>query len=321
MRRLVAVELTRLRWRRAVLLLVAAAVVVPAVIWGSTAWSTRPLSDSEQAQVDQNMAQPYAQRELRRCERRPANYGLASSADPAAACRAEMTRWNGPRAPLDLDQERTGGSGVAVVTVLAVLLLLIGTTFVGHDWNSGSMSNQLLFEPRRGRVWVAKGVVALLCGAVLAGLVLSAYWTGLWMLAESRGLNPTDASVSEAYQQALRGTAFVACAGLGGYALTMLFRSTVATLGVLLAVSLVVPVLLAIIAFPGSERWMPQNNIAAVVLDGMTYYEESAVTCDADGMCSGEQRLTLEDGSAYLLGLLLVAAIPSVASFRRRDVP
>ena len=48
------------------------------------------------------------------------------------------------------------GSGLAVV-VSHLLLVLVGTTFVGHDWNSGSMSNQLLFEPRRLRVWAAKG--------------------------------------------------------------------------------------------------------------------------------------------------------------------
>ena len=29
------------------------------------------------------------------------------------------------------------------------MMLLVGTTFAGHDWNTGSMSNQLLFEPRR----------------------------------------------------------------------------------------------------------------------------------------------------------------------------
>ena len=57
--------------------------------------------------------------------------------------------------------EREQGSGLAVVVVVSLLLVLAGTTFAGHDWNSGSMSNQLLFEPRRARVWVAKGGVVL----------------------------------------------------------------------------------------------------------------------------------------------------------------
>ncbi len=61
---------------------------------------------------------------------------------------------------------------------------------------------------------------------------------------------------------------FAAGAAVGGYALTMLFRSTVATLGVLFAVSLLLPVMLSLIAFSGYEKWMPQTNVAAIVLDG-----------------------------------------------------
>ena len=40
--------------------------------------------------------------------------------------------------------------------LVTLVMLLAGTTFAGHDWNTGSMGNQLLFEPRRARVWGAK---------------------------------------------------------------------------------------------------------------------------------------------------------------------
>ena len=50
--------------------------------------------------------------------------------------------------------------------VLAILMMLAGTTFAGHDWASGSVSNQLLFEPRRPLVWAAKAAVV----TALAGL-------------------------------------------------------------------------------------------------------------------------------------------------------
>jgi ABC-type transport system involved in multi-copper enzyme maturation permease subunit len=317
MMRLLRVELTRLRWRRAVLLLLAAAVVVPTVIWGATAWNTRPVSAAEQAQtqqlVEEEAGQPYIQRELKRCLAKPRQYGAVGD-DVQAACEEVVlprVEWYATRMPLALAQEREG-SALAVVTVLSVLLLLLGTTFAGHDWTSGSMSNQLLFDPRRARVWAAKGLTVLLVGALLAAVVLAAYWTGLWVLAEHRGLDPSSAVVSEGYQQVLRGTLFAAGAAVGGYALTMLFRSTVATLGVLFAFSLLVPLMLSLIAFGGYEKWMPQNNIAAFVLDGATYYVQNT------GM---EHRLSMTHGTVYLLGVLLVAAIPSVASFRTRDVP
>ena len=50
------------------------------------------------------------------------------------------------------------------------------------------MSNQLLFEPRRERVWLAKALaVGMLTGA-LALAVLVAYWTGIWATASIRDL-------------------------------------------------------------------------------------------------------------------------------------
>ena len=160
-----------------------------------------------------------------------------------------------------------------------MLLVLIGTTFVGHDWNSGSMSNQLLFEPRRARVWAAKGAVVLLIGLVVAGLVLGAYWTGLWWVADHRGLEIADGTMREAYQQALRGALLAAFAGLGGYALTMLFRSTVATLGVLFAVAIAGPLLITMLGFPGHQRLMPQNNVAAVLFEGVRFTDYNRSDC------------------------------------------
>jgi hypothetical protein len=317
MRHLLGVELTRLRWRRAIVLLLAACVLVPAVIWVSTAWNTRPVSDADlanaQQQVERDGKDPGMQRQLERCITHPDRFGVSGD-DIEAAC-DEMVMpqlgWYLYREPLDLKGEQRA-SVVAVVTVLAVLLLLVGTSFAGHDWNSGSMSNQLLFEPRRGRVWAAKAVVVLAAGLVTAGVVLAAYWTGLWVLAGSRDLHPSAGVVGDGYAEVARGAIFAAFAGVGGYALTMLFRSTVATLGVLFAVSLVGPLLLALIAFPGFEKWMPQNNVLAFVQDGMTYWSN-------DGMV--EETLTLTHGLIYLIVLLLFAAVPSVASFRSRDVP
>ena len=100
----------------------------------------------------------------------------------------------------------------------------------------------------------------------------------------------------------LRGTVFAAGAAVGGYALTMLFRSTVATLGVLFAVSLLVPLMLALIAFPGYERWMPQNNIAAF---SSTARRTTRSSCtDADDLQGASTSSRWPHGAAYLLVLL-----------------
>jgi len=330
MTRLLRVELTRLRWRRAVLLLVALAVLIPTVIFGATVWNTRPVSagDLERAQqlVEQETQSPGLQRELQRCVAHPRQYGLDPSQDARTVCEDMMLprlEWFTQRPVLDLVSEREN-TGVAVAVVLTMLLLLIGTTFVGHDWNSGSMSNQLLFEPRRAKVWAAKAVVVLLTGVLVAGLVLIAYWTGLWWVAERRGLELADGAVSDAYRQAFRAALLAGFAGLGGYAVTMLFRSTVATLGVLFALAIAGPLLLTILGFPGHLRFMPQNNFAAVLLERTSMTDYSRPECVEIGPTMPEScvvRLTTRDGAGYFGGLLLLAGVPSLLSFRRRDVP
>ncbi|WP_372728451.1 hypothetical protein [Nocardioides sp.] len=334
MKHLVTVELLRLRWRRAVLLLTCAALLVPALIFAATAWNTRPVSDSElryaQEQVERERNAPYVARELRRCEAKPENYGLTDSGDElAAACEQQIlprAEWFLPRVPLDLAVEHDEGSGIAIAVVLTMLVLLMGTTFVGHDWNSGSMSNQLLFEPRRLRVWAAKGAVVFLAGLTLAGVVLVAHWTGLWLLSEQRGIAVPDGAVADGFRQTLRAALLAAFAGLGGYALTMLFRSTVATLGILFAVSIAAPLLLSVLAFQSSDRLMPQNNYAAVVLGGIESYDydhpcpvEGDDETRYDGGCP--TTITTGDGATYFGVLLLAAGGLSLLSFGRRDVP
>jgi hypothetical protein len=331
---LLRVELTRFRWRRAVLILVVAAVVVPGIILAATAWNTRPISAEDRQHAEQQVKidsqDPSMQREVRRCVARPGRYGAAGAGDAGevrAACEAMMlpqVEWYVSRPTLDLDSERKQGSGLAVVVVLTMLMLLIGTTFVGHDWNSGSMSNQLLFQPRRMRVWAVKGAAVLLAGLLVTGVVLGAYWTGLWLIARHRGLHLHDGAVTDAYQQALLGALLAACAGLGGYALTMLFRSTVATLGVLFAVAIAGPLLITLLGFPGHQQLMPQNNFAAVMRDGFRTPDYDRPGCFVNPGRQPEGcvvRISTAGGASYFGGLLLLAGVPSLLSFRRRDVP
>ncbi len=161
--RLLGVELTRLRWRRAVLLLLLACLVVPALIFAVTAWNTRPVSGAElaraQQQVEQMRSETGFQRELRTCQQHPNRFG-AASADECETQVGPQVAWFVSRSPLDL-RELSRGLWPTVIVLLAGLLMLLGTTFAGADWNSGSMSNQLLFEPRRLRVWAAKAAAVL----------------------------------------------------------------------------------------------------------------------------------------------------------------
>ncbi|GGO75185.1 hypothetical protein [Nocardioides deserti] len=318
MRGLVRVELTRLRWRRAVLLLLLACLVVPALIAAATLWDTRPVSEAEKAEIRAASTQ-----EIARCERKPRQYGVRP-ARAEARCPELVVEWQTARQPLSLARER-GGSGIGVAGALTVLLMLAATTFAGHDWNSGSMSNQLLFRPRRGRVWAAKAVAVTGVALLTAVLVSTAYWLTMWAAMRARDLPVADGGLSASLGLGLRGAGLAAAAALGCYALTMLLRSTVATLGVVLAFGFATLVLGD--SLPMSGQWEPLDNIAAVLANGTEYYVHVPPSC-YDGRyaqgraeCDDIRELPLWRGATYYGGAVVLVGAASVLSFRRRDVP
>lgn len=322
------VELTRLRWRRAILLLLAGCLVVPTLIALATIWDSRPVSESEVAEIRASAAG-----EVRQCVKHPRRFGVAQgdAADDADVvqerCEELVVGWYTGRRPLSLAAQRPS-SGTGVIGVLTVLLMLAATTFVGHDWNSGSMSNQLLFRPRRGRVWAAKAIAVTGVSLLLAAAVSTAYWLVLWAVMRSRGQTVLDGSLTDSLLLGLRGAGFAAAAALGCYALTMLLRSTVATLGVLFAVA--VGGVLFLGTFGISGQWQPHVNAAAVLQNGTTYYVQVPQRCydqprrgpvPEGSECDELRELEASDGVLYFGLALGAVGLASVLSFRRRDVP
>jgi len=333
--RLLGVELARFRWRRAVKVLLVACFLIPLFVLGGTAWSTRPVSEQDlseaQAIADREAQQPYVQDQIDDCVEDPEMYfGPEQPAgDLEVACTDMATpraEWFVSRQPLEMVQ-LVDDLGTAVPMILSVLLLLAAATYVGADWNSGSMSNQLLFEPRRTRVWAAKAGVLALAAAVTAAVVQVLFWVALDAVARSRGLD-VDASVWDRLPGIMaRGTLLAVGAALLGYSLTMLFRSTVVTLGILFGVAVAGTIIISILPLDGdNERWMLHTNVAAVVQDGTTYYNNQGFSAcveqdDGSMLCDGERELPLSGGLRFLGAILLLPGAAGLLTFRRRDVP
>ncbi len=329
--RLVLVELTRLRWRRAVGLLVAAAIIIPLVILAVRAYDTRPVNDDDlaEAQAVADEQREFLQEDIERCEERPSDYGI-NPENAATACERRLTYEIRAedflyRQKLDVAEER-GTSAVAVVAIVAVLMLLAGTTYVGHDWNSGSMSNQLLFEPRRLRVWVAKAVAVSILACVVAVVGLALFWGGLLAVAQSRDLDPSGQVLEDIGQHALRSLTMIVGAAFFGYALTTLSRSTVFTIGVLFAVSVAGGLLFALLP-QGALAYEPATNALAVVNGRAEYYVDVPDSCFSSGRpprteeCDDTKEISVQHGTIYYGVLLLAVGAVSAASYRRRDVP
>lgn len=308
---LIRTEFTRLRWRRAILLLVAGCFVAATLIGVGTAWNTRPYDKEEVAEAladaQQNKDFRY---EVRQCERHPKRYGVPS----AERCEETILGWyaNLYREPLSVYAE-LHNSGVAVASVVLLLMILAGTTFAGADWNSGSMSNQLLFEPRRLRVWTAKAIAVGILAALVAVVVLTLYWLALLGVSASRDLTLQSGVPGEIAWMVARCTGLASLGAVGGYALTMLSRSTVFTLSVTAGISIAGSILVEALPLGDhSQRWLPGQNVLAVMQGQAAYWPESQ---------ESRAVLTVWGGLAYILVPCAIVIGLSIWSFRRHDVP
>jgi hypothetical protein len=322
--RLVGVELSRFFSRRAVVLLLLAAALLTAVVAGTTIWDTRPVSGAERAaaraQVQQQVASPEFKHDLASCESDPT--GFFGPGGTASDCRRDLTptpeSYLG-RQPLSLGDEQRSG-GVGVVVIITLLMIITGATFAGADWSSGSLGNQMLFEPRRTRVWVAKAVAVTAAGAGAALVLLVGYWLSLLGVAQARGIDTSSAVQQSISWMAGRGVLLAALAGLGGFALTMLLRSTVATLALVFVYVVVGEILLSVSPLEKSGLWSPSNNVFAWVQDGVRVFDQS-IACSPGNTCTQQYTVSLLHGGVYLAVLLLFTLLLSAAVFRRRDIP
>ncbi|TIC85588.1 hypothetical protein [Nocardioides sp. GY 10127] len=344
MRHLLRAEADRLRWRRAVVLLVLGGVLLTAFTFAVTAWNTRPVS---QAELDAVFSERYAASELAECQAHPRRYlsgaviddstvdgttsdGAGSDTLVEQRCRDLLSSWYGLRPTLDPQNSLENGvAGVSAVLVL--LLLLVGTTFAGHDWSTGSMSNQLLYEPRRARVWGAKALVVTAAAMAVCAVLLGALWGGLLGLAALRDITVAPGVPGDGWAQVARTTLLAGLAALLGFALTMLFRSTVATIAVLFALALTSGGLfLTLGIFGTSGRWEPATNVAALVVGEADYYDESVLAPECfrpnGGLrwkragCDPYRTVGAVQGGLYVGTGVALVCVGSVLVHRRRDV-
>lgn len=322
--RLLRVELTRFRARRAIALTLLAAVALAAVMVGTTIYDTRAVSSGELARAEQLAAQEadsrYVLRELRRCAEDPEMvFGTDAT---AGQCRSMVPQaeWYLTRSPLTLEAE-LDDSGMALLFLLLGVATIVGTTFAGADWSSGSMGNQLLFEPRRARVWLAKAVAVVLGVALFSAVLLGAYWAALAGATALRDIPTSPEVVTEIWQTGARGVALAAGVALGAFSLTMLFRSTVGTLGLLLGYAVAGEALAETLPVTKMSQWTLSANIQAWLSNGTEVYDDSVCQEITGQSCTPTYVLTLEHAAVYLGVLLALAVVTSLVTFRRRDVP
>jgi hypothetical protein len=319
---LTGAELRRFWARRAVAVVLLVTAVLVALLAGSAVWSTRPATADEvsaaQAEIDK-MGDSWKE-EIARCQDAPEQYlGPGAQESQCAALQPRPMDYVG-RAELDLSSE-LDTRGVGLVVVLVGAAMVLAATFSGADWSSGAMGTQLVFEPRRLRVWVAKAVAVVVSVTLAAAVLSAAFWAVLYAVAAGRGLDVPGPVLTDVLAQSARGLALVAAAGLGAHALTMLLRSTVGALGLLFGYAVAGEVVVASLPFDKMSQWSLANNVQAWISDGVQVYDDSI--CGGrgfEGSCTPTYVLGAGHGAVYLAVLLLLVVLVSPLAFRRRDV-
>jgi ABC-2 type transport system permease protein len=315
--RLLNVELTRFVMRRGVVVVLLIAAAVTVVLAVSAAYATRPADDTERAAAEQLLTREL----LLGAQERAACLEAETDSPAATGCDQPEPRlvWFLPREPLDLAGE-LDGRGQVLVFALVGAAVLVGATFTGPDWSSGSMGNQLLQVPRRTTVWLAKALAVVVATTAAATVLLALFWGSLAAVAAARGRAPDAADWEAVLEGSGRGLLLVAAVALGSYAVTMLLRHTVGTIGLLFGYAVIGEGLAASLPFERMSQWSLARNVQAFVRDGIELGDRSLCGLGERG-CVPRYELTAGHAAAYLGALLLLAVVVSVISFARRDVP
>lgn len=320
--RLLLAEVRRLLARRAVVILLVTGFVLSVVVSGAVLWNGRPIGADDlaaaQAQLEQSFgprALQQMERDVAQCEENPRRYG----GGPGFDC--EQIR---PQAEDFIGREVLEPRSlrdyllIPLTLLLGLLSLIAGTTFVGAEYASGSMSNLLLFEPRRGRVWAAKVAAVLVVTTAFAVLVL-----GIAMLVSFTAavawsdVSWTGTDSWHAAYATARGIAVVVASAVVGVAMTLALRATIATVGLVLGYALVGETLLRAVAQQAVEPWLLSSHLVAFLRGRLVLRDYSEVT----GRGRPDVTVLHVQTSAYYLGALLLALLlVTWVTFRRRDV-
>jgi ABC-type transport system involved in multi-copper enzyme maturation permease subunit len=211
------------------------------------------------------------------------------------------------------------GRAAFVAVLLALVGYLVGASYVGAEWQHGTMAGLLLWEPRRVKVYTAK-LFALLGGLLFVGVTTYALaFVGHWVVADLVG-DPT--GVGRDLQRSLgltvaRGLALSLVVAACGFAIAYAVRLSAAALGV--AVAYIVGAEVALRAFSQeSHRWLLTENITAWLNRGTKIYLSH---CDSQGNCTEKiLDVSMWQGGAYVGGLALVLTVVAAIIFARRDV-
>lgn len=340
----IGVEFSRLRRRRATWIFLIVGVLVFAALLIFPAINAAPPSAADYQRAEQQAAADadYFAAQLEECLENPAEYGIGDdwtcedSFSPPTA--EDYLHYPEPEF-IPLFQEINN----ALTGMLAVLLAILAMTFIGADFSSGTIGTQLLYQPQRTRLFVAKAAMLGLVGVIAGSLGAVGAWVTSYVVASKWGTTDmvqhidrqvpskegtdyqtidVDVTSFDVAVWGLRGAALVAIAALAAYALATLFRSSLVALGIFAAYGIVGETLIR-----GLIRSMEPYLLSSRMmgwLSGPYQIVQWPNSCiwgpNDDGCAPIIHDVTVTSSGIYFAVLLAVALGLGWWSFTRRDV-
>lgn len=320
--RLVGAELTRLRSRR--VSVVAVIVVLAAVALFQIAIHSE-VAPSAAAQANARRAYEAAQQSWQAAHGQNLAECLQAGGDTPEDCESyDPAPTPEGYSVVPPSFEDVGQSGMTTAAYLAMFAsFLVGASFIGAEYSTGSLASWLTFVPQRLKVFASKGVAVVLGSTALGAVAVFATF-GLTAFQVAHHGEPLVRAGHVAAASG-RSVVLVALAGLAGYVLALVTRHTVAAIAVPLGYSILRSVLFAFTSnADGALAWLPpylpETNLQAFLEHGTTYPQYRSLLADGSDYTEIEKHVSLAHSGVYWLVLAVVAVVVGATVFRRRDV-
>lgn len=220
-----------------------------------------------------------------------------------------------------------GQTLTALAAILALVGFVVGSSFVGAEWNTGGMMTMLLWRPKRVTVLLTK-LAALLTGLLALAVTTTVLWFGsFWLIATTRGT--TEGMTAGAWQSfaltGLRGVTLALVAAVLGFGLASLGRHTAMALGGAVGVVVVgqfgLGVLLSLTGAKFIQAWLLPTYVLAWMQKEVVLQDFQTCNVNPFGQCEPETLTVTWQQSSGLLAAGLVLILGGACwAIRRRDI-
>lgn len=321
---LLVTELKRIRARRITRFTLLGLVAVLVIIWIGYAYNSRPLSAAEQSQSQSYFDQALTEYHKYCNDDATLKPGVDANTSPWGDCSY------GPTAEQYINTRSAHFSDLPSASLAFALLagaamLLLASSMVGGDINSGNLGTQLLFVPQRGRVFLARATATVVAAVAVAVATIGVGSIGMWLVMRHFAANDADAHGNTRlwWATGARGILVVVALALTGYAITWILGHTAATIGLAGAWMIFVEQFVsATEQLAGLRPFAPATNLIAIAQGHGSYTISTCTNSVSQGYsCDYTEKVYSLTHALTLWGVILAVLLAAAMWwFHRKDV-